>query len=166
MPEGKRGVVGPDQGGVLIRGGFGVVLKLSGTETAGAYSVVEHPLEPRVLAAPPHAHANEDEVSYVAEGRVGVWIDGEETIAETGSYVVKPRGIPHTFWNAGGEPARIVEVISPAGFEGYFEELGGMLAGGGEPDFGRITQLAERYGLTFHPEWMERIMARHGLELR
>jgi hypothetical protein len=140
------------------------VLKLSGRETVGAYSVVEHPLEPRVLAAPPHAH--EDERSYVAEGRVGVWMDGQESIAEAGSYVVKPRGIPHTFWNAGGGSARIVEVISPAGFEGYFEELGEILAGGGEPNFGRITRLAERYGLTFHPEEMEGIMARHGLELR
>lgn len=154
------------EGRTVIEGGFGVVLKLPGEQTGGAYSVVEHPMEPGALAAPPHAHANEDEVSYVVEGRVGVWMDGEESVAEAGSYIVKPRGVPHTFWNAGEGWALIVEIISPAGLEVYFEELGQILAEGGEPDFGRIAALAGRYGLTFHPEEMEGIMARHGVALR
>lgn len=57
------------------------------------------------------------------EGEIGVLM-GEQTFkAAAGAYVLKPRGVPHTFWNPGPEPARVLEIISPAGFEGYFEEL-------------------------------------------
>lgn len=158
-------MIGTGEGRVVIEGGFGVVLQVPGEATGGAYSVVEHPLSPGVLAAPPHAHRNEDEVSYVVEGRVGAWLDGEESVAEAGDYIIKPRGVPHTFWNAGEGPARVVEIISPAGFEAYFEELAGLISGDGEPDFGAIARLAGRYGLTFQPERMGEILERHGVRL-
>ncbi|MGH7452463.1 MAG: hypothetical protein ACRENG_14040 [bacterium] len=44
-------------------------------------------------------------------------------------------------------PARILEIISPAGFEGYFVELAEILAVAGPPDFARIGALAQKYGL-------------------
>ncbi|MGH3088023.1 MAG: cupin domain-containing protein [Rubrobacteraceae bacterium] len=165
----RRVVIGPEEGEVVLRGGVGVVSKVSGAETNGAYAVVEHPLEPGALAAPPHTHADVDEVSFVVEGEVGVWMDGEEFTAGVGSYILKPRGIPHTFWNAGAERARVVEIISPAGFERYFEELAGILSStppGEPPDFGRIMELAARYNMTFHMEKMPEIMERHNVELR
>lgn len=163
-----RVVVEPGEGETLLSGGFGAVSKLSGAETSGVYSVVEHPMEPGALAAPPHTHADVDEVSFVAEGEVGVWLDGEEFRAGAGSYILKPRGVPHTFWNAGSERARVVEIISPPGFERYFEEIGKVIAEaeGGPPDFGRTTEIAADYGLTFHMERMGELMERHGLELR
>ena len=46
--------------------------------------------------------------------------------AGPGDLVFKPRNQWHTFWNAGDEPCRILEIISPAGFERFFEELVGM----------------------------------------
>ncbi len=162
-------LVSPDEGKVVLRGGVGVVGKVSGTETGGSYSVVEHPLEPGAMAAPPHTHADVDEVSFVIEGEVGVMIGDEEFTAGPGAYVIKPRGLPHTFWNAGTEKARILEIISPAGFEAYFEELSGVLSStppGEPPDFDRITEVAGRYGVTFHMERMPGLMERHGVELR
>ncbi len=129
MAEG-RVVIGPGEGVPVIEGGLGVVLKLSGVETGDSFSIVEHPMEPGVLAAPPHTHANEDEFSFVVEGTVGVLMGEEVYEAGPGSYVLKPRGVPHTFWNAGPEPVRIVEIISPAGFERYFEELAKVLSAG------------------------------------
>jgi len=165
----ERRVILPEEGEVVLRGGFGVVGKVSGSEIGGSYSVVEHPLEPGVLGSPPHTHENEDEVSFVIEGEVGVMIGEEEFTVGSGAYVIKPRGLPHTFWNSGTERARILEIISPAGFEAYFEELAGVLSStppGEPPDFGRISEVAARYGLTFHMERIPELMEWHGVELR
>jgi mannose-6-phosphate isomerase-like protein (cupin superfamily) len=74
----------------------------------------------------------------VIEGEIGVRTGREEFRAGAGSHVLKPRGVHHAFWNPGPEPARILEIISPAGFERYFEELAGVLSAGGPPDLGRI----------------------------
>ena len=165
----ERRMILPNEGEVVLRGSFGVVGKVSGEETGGAYSMVEHPLEPRVLAGPPHTHENEDEVSFVIEGEVGVMVGEEEFVAGPGAYVIKPRGVPHAFWNAGPERARILEIISPAGFERYFEDLAEVLSStppGGPPDLGRISEVAARYDLTFHMERGPELMERHGVELR
>ncbi len=99
------------------------------------------------------------------EGEIGVLIGEEELRAGPGTYVLKPRGVPHAFWNAGPEPARILEIISPAGFERYFEELAGVLSSGGPPDLARISEIAGRYGLTFHVEQVSELLERHGLTL-
>ncbi len=170
--EGQTGkeavVIAPGEGEIVLRGGVGVVRKISAA-TGGAFSVVEHPVEPGALAAPPHTHADTDEYSFVIEGEIEVLM-GEETFrAPTGSYVLKVRGIPHTFWNPGPEPARVLEIISPASFEQYFEELAGILSAtppGEPPDHAKIAEMADRYGTTFHMERMPEIMEKHGVELR
>jgi glyoxylate utilization-related uncharacterized protein len=67
-------------------------------------------------------------VILVIEGQIGVLM-GEETFRATaGAYVLKPRGVPHTFWNPGLESARMLEIISPAVIKAYFEELAGILS--------------------------------------
>ena len=152
--EGRAMMIAPGEGEVVLQGGVGVVRKISAAAD-GAFSVVEHPLEPRALAAPPHTHVTTDEYSFVIEGEIEVLM-GEETFrAPAGSYVLKVRGIHHTFWNPGPEPARVLEIISPAGFEQHFEELTGILSStppGQPPDFARIAELAGRYDTTFHME--------------
>jgi hypothetical protein len=70
-----------------------------------------------------HRHVREDEYSYVFEGRVGAMLGDQVVEAGPGSLIFKPRQQWHTFWNAGESPARILEIISPAGFERYFAEL-------------------------------------------
>ncbi len=168
MKAGARMVVDPDEGTSISLGGLGVIHKLSGQDTGGSFSIVEHPLQPGTLGAAPHTHLNEDEYSFVLEGEVGVQIGDHEFEAAPSTYILKPRGIPHTFWNAGPEPARIIEIISPAGFEKYFDEIGEVVssAAGGEPDFGKLMEIASKYGLTMHMERMPEIMEKHGVELR
>src|SRR5207253_6676357 len=61
-------------------------------------------------------------------------------LADPGDYVLKPRGIPHTFWNPTDKPARLIEIISPAGFEKFFAEAG-ELFGKGRPDLEKIQAL-------------------------
>jgi uncharacterized cupin superfamily protein len=65
-----------------------------------------------------HRHTREDEYSYVLEGRVGALLGDEVVYGEPGDVIFKPRGQWHTFWNAGDDPAGILEILSPAGFEG------------------------------------------------
>ena len=104
---------------------------IDGEESGGGFaSLVEHPMPPRALAAPLHRHSREDEYSFVLEGRLGALLGDEVVYGAPGDLVFKPRGQWHTFWNAGDEPARILEIISPAGFERYFAEVVGLLRAG------------------------------------
>ena len=146
----------------LMDGPLGAVLLAGVPETGGAASFVVHPLAPRALGSPVHTHGAEDEWSFVLEGRVGVQVGDRLVLAGPGDLVLKPRGVPHAFWNPADEPARLLEVITPGGFEGYFAELGELLAAP-EPDVGRLTELAARYGLRMDPTSIPRLVAEHGL---
>jgi mannose-6-phosphate isomerase-like protein (cupin superfamily) len=89
----------------------------AGETHAGGFSLVEHPMPPRALAAPLHRHSREDEYSYVIEGRMGALLGDDVVYAEPGDLVHKPRDQWHTFWNAGDAPCRILEIIAPGGLE-------------------------------------------------
>jgi mannose-6-phosphate isomerase-like protein (cupin superfamily) len=125
-------------------GSIGVRFMIDGSESAGGFSLVEHPMPPRKLAAPLHRHSREDEYSFVLEGRVGALLGDEVVYGQPGDLIFKPRGQWHTFWNAGDAPARILEIISPAGFERYFEELLELLPTAGPPDPNAIGQRSPR----------------------
>jgi quercetin dioxygenase-like cupin family protein len=148
-------------------GGLGVDFKVWGEQTGSQFSVVEHPMEAGRLV-PPHVHADEDEYSYVLQGEFGARIGDQELIAGPGTYIFKPRGIPHTFWNAGPGPARLIEMIAPAGFERYFDQLAELFAaaGNGGPSPEAIGELAARYNLSFvHPEWIPELKAKYNLRM-
>jgi mannose-6-phosphate isomerase-like protein (cupin superfamily) len=158
-------IVGPDDAKEGFLGSIGVRWMIDGAETAERFSLVEHPMSSRALAAPLHIHTREDEYSYVLEGRMGALLGDEVVEAGPGDLVHKPRNQWHTFWNAGDEPCRILEIIAPAGFERFFAELdamGGALKAA--PD--ELTALGERYGLHFQldsvPELLERFDLRIG----
>jgi mannose-6-phosphate isomerase-like protein (cupin superfamily) len=155
-------VIGPSDGKAGSLGSIGVRLMVDGAASGGGFALVEHPMPPRALAAPLHRHTHEDEYSYVLEGRMGALLGDEVLEAGPGDLVFKPRGQWHTFWNAGDEPARILEIISPAGFEQYFAAVVDTTAGRGiEPS--EIGALAARYGLEFKPETIPALLERFGL---
>ena len=158
----KLQVLGPDEGRYAQIGAMGVRFMVD-PEQGGGFSLVEHPIAPRSLAAPLHTHTHEDEYSYVLEGEVGVQIGDEVTVAKPGDLVFKPRGVPHAFWNAGDAPARLLEIISPAPFAKYFEELEPLFAGAAGPDFEGIAELQARYGLTMDFDSIETLVEREGL---
>ena len=157
-----RHVLGAGDGEVVHLLALGVRFMIEGEATDGAFSLVEHPLPPRALGAPVHTHRNEDEYSYVLEGRIGVQLGETVLEASAGELVFKPRGVPHAFWNAGDEPARLLELISPAGFEGYFRELAPLLAAP-EPDRGAIGEVVQRYELEIDFDTIPVLVERHGL---
>jgi gentisate 1,2-dioxygenase len=88
---------------------------------------------------------------------------GDEVVeAGPGDLVFKPRNEWHTFWNAGEEPCRILEIIAPAGFEHFFEELvdlGGVANATPE----KLEALNDRYGLEMQPESVPELLERFGL---
>lgn len=150
---------------VFVGGSFGVYFKVLSSATGGSVSIVEHTLPSKLLAAPPHKHQYEDEVSYILEGEVAVLQGDEVTIAGPGSYVVKPRGIFHTFWNPGIEPARMIEVISPGGFENYFRELAPLVPANAAPDINGLFALGQRYGLEFAMHRVPELVQQYGLNM-
>src|SRR6478672_1404709 len=144
----KARILGPADGEAGRLGGMGVRFMIDAAETGGGFSLVEHPMGPRALCAPLHRHTREDEYSYVLEGRVGALLGDEVVYGEPGDLIFKPRGQWHTFWNDGDEPARILEMNSPAGFERYFEEMVEFLHQQTvAPEPSALVAIAARYGL-------------------
>jgi quercetin dioxygenase-like cupin family protein len=157
-------IVAPGEGRRVILGaGFGVDFKFWGDDTGGAISVVEHPFAPGVLV-PPHIHTREDEYSIVIEGEIGFRSGDKEVTLGPGGYITKPRNELHAMWNAGPAPARMIEIISPAGFERFFEDAAELfISANGAPDPQAVGSLAERYGLSFDPTWVPDLVDRYGL---
>ena len=156
-------VLGPDDGRAGRLGSIGVRFMIDGDETRGGFSLVEHPMPPRALAAPLHRHSREDEYSFVLEGRVGALLGDDVLVGEPGDLIFKPRGQWHTFWNAGDDPARILELISPAGFEHYFEEVVALLQAG-PPQPEALAEVAGRYGLEVDLSSIPRLTEEYGLQ--
>ena len=106
--QGPR-IVGPRDGRSVELGAIGARFVVWGEESGGGFSLVEHPIPPRTLAAPVHRHSREDEYSYVLEGRLGALLGDDVVYAEAGDLAFKPRDQWHTFWNAGDTVCRILE---------------------------------------------------------
>jgi mannose-6-phosphate isomerase-like protein (cupin superfamily) len=159
----KRFLVEPTDGTVVMEGPVGVIIKIPGTATNGVISIVEHPVAPRILR-PPHVHQDNDEWSYILQGRIGYRIGDDEFIAEAGSYVLKPRRIQHTFWNPDDQPARILEIITPSGLEEMFARFG-ELGARGELTSETMGATAAQYGSTVSMAWVPELIARYGLTL-
>jgi quercetin dioxygenase-like cupin family protein len=162
-----RRVLSPDEGETVWLRKLGIRFMIRGEGTQGNFALVEHPIGPRALAAPMHTHEREDEYTYVLEGEIGVQIGEEVLVAQPGDLVFKPRGVPHAFWNSADEPARALEIISPAGFERYFAELAPLFppANQGPLDEEAVGAVREKYGLEMDMGSIPVLAERHGLTL-
>lgn len=143
-------------------GSIGVRFMVSGAQSGGGFSLVEHPMPPHALGAPLHRHSREDEYSVVLSGRVAAELGGEIVHGGPGDLIFKPRGQWHTFWNEGDEPASVLEIISPAGLETFFEKLAEMIRNGA-PDPARVVALSAEYGMENDMSAVPRLVAEHGL---
>jgi len=158
--QGPR-IVGPTDGVYRELQTIGARMMVWTEETGGGFSLVEHPIPPHSLAAPVHKHSREDEYSFVLEGRMGALLGDDVVYADAGDFAFKPRDQWHTFWNAGDEPCRILEIICPGGFEHFFDELGQLRETGAGPE--ALGPLGEKYGLEFRPESIPQLCEEHGL---
>ena len=133
---------------------------IDGAEAGGRFALLQHLFEPSALAAPMHRHHAEDEYTYVLTGRIGAILGGQEVVAGPGDLIVKPRGQWHTFWNATGEPAAVLEIISAAGLEELFKSFEHLT---GPPDPQTMAELAGKYHCDLDFDSTVPLIQRHGL---
>ena len=164
--ENKKYLIGPDEGVHLPV--LDITHKVIAEDFGGAFTITEAGLPPGEMI-PPHTHAREDECDFVLEGEMKCDVGGQVVVAPAGSYILKPRDVPHAFYNAGSETVRVVGIITPGGLEGYFDEyeqIASKLASGeiDEEEHRRSrAELGERYGITWHDERIPEARTRFGI---
>jgi quercetin dioxygenase-like cupin family protein len=157
-------LVRPGDGSSVQLHDLRIIHKVDGAQAGGALSIVEHVIQPKVLVKP-HRHRREDELSIVLSGAIWARVGDQEFEAVTGSYVVKPHDVPHAIWNLGPEPSRVAEIVSPAGFERYFDEIEPVLRGHG-PEFDeQFYAIAEKYGIVPEDDWSNELQRKYGIHL-
>lgn len=156
-------VVQPGEGEAIPA--LGMTHKVWSEWYAGGLSILEGIIGPGSLI-PPHTHANEDECTFVIEGELSFDVGGTVVMVGPGSYALKPRGVPHAFWNAGSEPARVMEIHSPGGFDRYYDELAELIVAPlSDAERGQaIGEMQARYGLVAHFERIPEYIARYGVQ--
>jgi mannose-6-phosphate isomerase-like protein (cupin superfamily) len=163
LVERSRFVVPPGGGERIWDGPIDTTVVVPASMTGDHLSITEMAVSPGFMV-PPHTHHDTDESSYVLAGRIGARIGDDEVTVEAGSWLLKPRGLMHTFWNAGPEPARIIELLSPGRFERFFRSMAD-LAARDELSDERLDALAAEFGTTVDMSWVEDLAARYGLEV-
>jgi len=129
----------PGEGKTIPVLGDSYTYKAVGGDTQGNYSLLE--IHVKGDGPPPHIHKTEEEAFYILEGELTLQV-GDQTIKGTaGSFVLVPRGVVHAFTRAGTPSAKVLAIISPAGFEQFFEEISGP------PDIDKVLSVAEKYNL-------------------
>ena len=149
-----------DAGETSTLGGCTDRFMIAGADTGGRFALVQQTLGPKALAAPMHRHHNEDEYTYVLSGKIGAVLGGEEVFGAAGDLIFKPRNQWHTFWNAGDDPASVLEIISSAGLEELFRSFKHIP----EPDPETLAEMAAAYGCDIDFDGTMPLVERHGLE--
>ena len=127
-------------------------IKANAADTGGAMTAMEGVLAPWASGPPLHAHSHEDECLYVIDGSVLVQIGDALHTLEPGSFAWMPRGVPHTFANAGPSPARMFGVTLPGGIEEMFAVQSAYLASvNGPPDLAELARLCAPWGSVLGP---------------
>lgn len=127
--------------------GFGPhLIRISAEQTGGRLGAFEVEV-PAGEGPPLHIHDREDEFFRVLEGRFAFWCNGQRVELETDGMLVVPRGAVHRFQNVGDTAGRLMCIMTPGGFEGFFaaveEEKPASPAA--------IDDLAARFNLRFVP---------------
>ena len=161
----KAKVILPDQASTLQLYDVAFRWGIGAEETDGGLSMLEVSIPPRTLIKP-HLHTREDEYSLVLAGPIGVRT-ADDVVEEvpTGSWLIKPRSVPHAMWNVGEQPARVLEVVIPGGLEKYFAEIAPILREHGPEWTQRYNAAADAYGLGILNDWSDELQERYDITL-
>lgn len=159
---------------VLVRKGEGEHLKIGGAifdfklnknQTGGKLAFAEAVISVGALGAPPHLHRTFDEICYVLEGTVQVWVEGEVVTLHSGDVHLRPKGKMHTFWNAGTIPAKCLEISMPGGHEDYLRDLSQLLAKGTRPQPEDFAALAQKHDIVYFWDKLPEIIKKYQVQL-
>lgn len=117
-------VVGPNDGEQSGGGPIRVRIIEDGSHTRHRLGLFEAIVPPGPGGPPQHLHHEHDEIFIVTEGKLRFTSGSDSVDAEAGSCVTIPQGSPHSFFNAFGEPARFVGMLTPDLYVEYFRDLG------------------------------------------
>jgi quercetin dioxygenase-like cupin family protein len=148
----------PRGAGLMTKGGL--QHKVGAARTSAGLAILEGVITPGDFV-PPHTHTREDEVSCVIRGKVNYRVGAETFEAAAGSYVIKPRGLVHAFWNASAEQATIIEVVIPGAFEEFFDAMDEVPDGPARPT--ALMALQERFEMAIDFNLAAEIAREHGL---
>jgi mannose-6-phosphate isomerase-like protein (cupin superfamily) len=152
-------VVEPEQGELLMGGHVVARAAWSGDRVCIFDQVL-----PSGILTPAHHHENETQGAFVVAGTIGFWVDGEEATVSAGGYVVRPAGTVHSLWNPTDEPARMLEITTPAEpFQRFQQSLRDLHANGGGGD--EIVALAASFGTHLAPDVTAELCQRHGISM-
>ena len=129
--------------------GIPMVLRIHGRDTGGIVSAVESHDVPGG-GPPPHIHHREDETFQVLKGDYEFNVGGNSFMAREGTTIFAPRGVSHSYRYLGQVPGRLMCVITPAGFEGFFEAID-ALTPEQQKDIPRVMAIAREFGLEILP---------------
>jgi len=144
--------------------GYDVIRKITAQQTSGAFSAVEL-MYPAGNFTPPHRHEKTVEVGYILEGELGFMVAEEDFRVTAGSFVVRPKGVPHAIWNITDRPARLLDFYTPAGFEAWYQELARLVGGSKPLTMETLFEAGLRYDSIFMPELAPRLIQKFGLKL-
>jgi quercetin dioxygenase-like cupin family protein len=144
---------------------FGIRVRVSAADTDGQLTILEHRLEPGYLALPLHTHARETETTYVLAGTLGVQLGARVLAVGAGETLVKPPGVPHTFWNTSERPVHFLELATPGGIEAYYREVRALIPAAGGVNIDAIHAVSERHGLSFDTLSLLDLIERHRVRL-
>lgn len=133
--------------GLLNVAGEHILVKLAGEDTEGRNAML-HVTVPPMSGPPLHRHNREDEWFYILNGELTVELDGERYVLHSHDSVFLPRGSAHTFQNFTGDNVAMLVLATPAGFDRFCIEVHAVCDGvAGPPDFARIGQIMNEYGM-------------------
>jgi quercetin dioxygenase-like cupin family protein len=119
----QPGLIHPGEGPRLAIPGGICTIKATGEDTGGTYAMIEMLIPPQG-GPPPHIHSREIESFYILEGSLSFWLSDRKFTGSAGCLVIAPPGLTHTFKNEGDATARVLLLITPAGLEEFFQEVG------------------------------------------
>lgn len=151
-------ITGPEEGETLAVAGSNYRIILTGEQTAGKLAIVELNVPPN--SGPiPHEHPAIQESFYVLEGEVELKSMTQTYIAKKGAIVTIPFDGPvHSFKNTGDTQAKLLCIVTPAGLDDFFREIGTPISFGKIPEGGvsdeqkeKMKEAAVRYGQKLYP---------------
>jgi quercetin dioxygenase-like cupin family protein len=142
-------IVGANGGTHLNVLGDGIEVVIHGRDTGGTMSMVIASGDPG-KGPPPHVHSREDETFHVLAGEIEGFCGAKTFRLTVGMSAFLPRNIPHAWKVAGKTPGRVLVILTPAGFEGFFEEVG-ALTPEQQQNIPAVIELGKKYGLDFLP---------------
>jgi quercetin dioxygenase-like cupin family protein len=119
----QPGLIQPGEGRRLAIPGGIITIKATGEDTGGTYAMIEMLIPPQG-GPPTHVHSREIESFYILEGSLSFWLSDRKLTGSAGCLVIAPPGHAHAFKNEGDAPARVLLLITPAGLEEFFQEVG------------------------------------------